>query len=76
MPILFAMEDVLDVYQRAFTDGEVLVCLDETSKQHIKETHTPLPAKPGEPKNMILNMNVTVSVTFSCYLPHVRDGGM
>ena len=27
------MEDVLEVYQRQFGDNEVLVCLDETSKQ-------------------------------------------
>jgi hypothetical protein len=44
------MEDVLEVYQRPFTDDEVLVCMDETSKQHIKETRTPLPAWPGEPE--------------------------
>ena len=28
-----AMEDVLEVYQRRYEDNEVLVCLDETSKQ-------------------------------------------
>ncbi len=44
------MEDVLEVYQRSFTDDEVLVCMDETSKQHIKETRIPLPARPGEPE--------------------------
>ena len=27
------MEDVLEVYQRPYEDNEVLVCLDETSKQ-------------------------------------------
>jgi len=42
------MEDVLEVYQRSFADDEVLVCMDETSKQHIKETRTPIPAQPGE----------------------------
>lgn len=42
------MEDVLDVYQRSFADDEVLVCMDETSKQHIKETRTPLNTQPGE----------------------------
>ena len=42
------MEDVLEVYQREFAADEVLVCMDETSKQHIKETRTPLPAQPGE----------------------------
>ena len=27
------MEDVLEVYHRQYRDNEVLVCLDETSKQ-------------------------------------------
>ena len=27
------MEDVLEVYHRSYADNEVLVCLDETSKQ-------------------------------------------
>jgi len=42
------MEDVLDVYQRSFGNDEVLVCMDETSKQHIKETRVPVPVQPGE----------------------------
>ena len=41
------MEDVLEVYHRQFGDNEVLVCLDETSKQQVKETRTPLPPRPG-----------------------------
>ena len=32
------MEDVLEVYHRPYPDNEVLVCLDETSKQLVKET--------------------------------------
>lgn len=43
-----AMEDVLGVYQRSYAENEVLVCMDETSKQPVKETRTPLPARPGE----------------------------
>ena len=42
-----AMEDVLEVYQRRYGDNEVLVCLDETSKQQVKETRLPRPARPG-----------------------------
>ena len=38
------MEDVLEVYQRRYGDNEVLVCLDETSKQQVKETRLPRPA--------------------------------
>ena len=29
------MEDVLEVYRRDFAEDEVLVCMDETSKQHV-----------------------------------------
>ena len=42
------MEDVLATYSRTFNAGEVLVCLDETSKQQTKETRTPLPPRPGQ----------------------------
>ena len=41
------LEDVLEVYQRQYADNEVLVCLDETSKQQVKETRRPRPAQPG-----------------------------
>ena len=40
------MEDLLEVYHRQFGDNEVLVCLDETSKQLVKETRQPLPPQP------------------------------
>lgn len=43
-----AMEDVLDVYQREYSEEEVLVCMDETSKQHTKETREPLSTQPGK----------------------------
>lgn len=41
------MEDVLEVYQRPHNPQRPLVCLDETSKQMIKEVRTPIPAAPG-----------------------------
>ena len=40
------MEDVLEVCHRQFGDNEMLVCLDETSKQLVKETRQPLPPQP------------------------------
>jgi uncharacterized small protein (DUF1192 family) len=43
------MEDVLDVYHRPRDLACPLVCLDETSKQLIKETRVPIPARPGRP---------------------------
>ena len=44
-----AMEDVLEVYQRPHDPTRPVVCLDETSKQLIKETRMPVAAKPGQP---------------------------
>ena len=44
-----AMEDVLEVYTRPHDPSRPLVCLDETSKQLIAETRTPLPMLPGKP---------------------------
>src|SRR5689334_22060470 len=44
-----AMEDVLEVYNRPHDPAQPLVCLDETSKQLVAETRTPLPARRGRP---------------------------
>lgn len=44
------MEDVLEVYQRSYGPEEVLVCMDETSKQQAKETRKTLPTLPNEPQ--------------------------
>jgi hypothetical protein len=44
-----AMEDVLEVYTRPRDPDRPLVCLDETSKQLIRETRTPVPMKCGRP---------------------------
>lgn len=42
------MEDVLDLYTLPYDPRYPQVCFDETSKQLIGESRTPLPAKPGE----------------------------
>jgi len=44
------MEDVLDVYTQPHDPETPLVCLDETSKQLVAETRTPIPMKPGRPQ--------------------------
>lgn len=44
------MEEVLDVYELPYDAEQPVVCFDETSKQLIAETRTPLPAKPGQPE--------------------------
>ena len=43
------MEDVLVVYCRPRDLKMPLVCLDEATKQLLKETRVPLPMKPGQP---------------------------
>jgi hypothetical protein len=45
-----ALENVLDVYQRAYDPEVPVVCMDETSKQLVAETRRPLPPLPGEPE--------------------------
>ncbi len=42
------MEDVLDIYARELPEDEMLICMDESNKQHIEETKTPIPLKIGE----------------------------
>ena len=44
-----AMEDVLEVYTRPHDPQRPLVCLDESSKQLIRETRVPTAMKPGQP---------------------------
>jgi DDE superfamily endonuclease len=43
------MEEVLEVYHRPHDPACPLVCLDETSKQLIKETRVPIAMRPGRP---------------------------
>lgn len=41
------MEDVLDVYHLPYDETRPVVCMDETSKQLLDHTRTPIPARPG-----------------------------
>jgi hypothetical protein len=43
------MEMVLDVYKRPYDARYPVVCMDESPKQLISETKTPIPASPGQP---------------------------
>jgi hypothetical protein len=43
------MEMVLDVYKRPYDARYPVVCMDESPKQLIAETKTPIPAAPGRP---------------------------
>jgi len=42
------MEEVLDIYKKPYDSKYPVVCMDESSKQLIKEVRQPLPMKPGE----------------------------
>jgi DDE superfamily endonuclease len=41
------MEDILDVYKRAYDVKRPVICMDEMTKQLVKETRKCLPIKPG-----------------------------
>jgi hypothetical protein len=43
------MEDVLEVYHRPYDPRRPQVCLDETNRQLVRETRTPIPAAAGRP---------------------------
>lgn len=42
------MEDVLSVYKRPYNKKRPVVCMDELSKQTVKEVRKPISAKPGQ----------------------------
>lgn len=42
------MEEILDIYQRPKDEKNPWVCFDESCKQLVKETSTPLPLSPGQ----------------------------
>ena len=44
------MENVLDVYQQPHDPLRPLICMDESSKQQVKEVRIPIPMKPGQPE--------------------------
>lgn len=43
------MEMVLDVYKRPYDQQFPVVCMDESPRQLVGETRTPIPAEPGRP---------------------------
>jgi hypothetical protein len=41
------MEAVLEVYQTAYNPERPVICLDEVTKQLVKETQIPITTEPG-----------------------------
>jgi hypothetical protein len=44
------MESVLEVYQTAYNPKIPVICIDEATKQLVKETLVPIPAERGQPE--------------------------
>ena len=44
------MENVLGIYHRPYDPDYPVVCMDESSKQMLKEVRQPIPACPGRPE--------------------------
>jgi hypothetical protein len=47
--VVWAMEDLLEVYTRPYDPRRPQVCLDETSQPLVAETREPIPATPDHP---------------------------
>jgi DDE superfamily endonuclease len=47
---VWRMEEVIEVYQRPYDPDFPVICLDETSKQLVKEAILPIPPQPGQPE--------------------------
>jgi len=44
------MEDILTLYKHGYDETYPVVCMDESSKQHLRETRKKLPMEPGKPE--------------------------
>ncbi len=42
------MEEVLDLYEKPYDSHHPLICMDETSKQLVRDAQPALPAQPGQ----------------------------
>ncbi|MEM7347654.1 MAG: IS630 family transposase [Chloroflexota bacterium] len=49
---VWRMETLLEVYQRPYDWRKPLICLDEATKQLVKETIMPIPAQVGQPERV------------------------
>jgi hypothetical protein len=49
---VWRMETVLDVYQTAYDPDVPVICIDEATKQLVKETVVPIPAESGQPERI------------------------
>lgn len=62
------MEDILAVYQRPYNPKRPVVCMDESSKQLIRETRIPIAPQPGQVERFDTEYerNGTCNIFLSC----------
>ena len=46
------MEDVVELYEQPYDPTRPVICMDETNKQLVGETRTPIAAGPGRPRRI------------------------
>lgn len=49
---VWRMEAVLEIYQSSYNPAFPVVCIDESTKQLVKETVIPMPAQSGQPERI------------------------
>ena len=69
------MEDILTLYKQDYDKKYPVVCMDESSKQHLKDVRKALPVEQENPSDSILNMNVTEPVIYLFFSSHCAVGG-
>lgn len=70
------MEDILAVYRRPCDPEQPLVCMDETSKQLIKETRSTVVAQPGIPERYDYEYERNGVCNRSCFTNRLVASGM
>ena len=68
------MEDILDIYKRPYSPTHPVVCFDETNKQLVKETKTPLPAEPETSCKSVLTVNMKNKFHSRKFASTVKNG--
>ena len=68
------MEDVLEVYTRPYDPLRPVVCMDETSKQLLRDGRQPLPMEPGKAEREDYAYERGGWRTYSCLWSRSRAG--
>jgi DDE superfamily endonuclease len=66
------MEDVLDLYASTHSDDEPLVCMDEASKQLLKDVTAPIPLASGRPVREDYHYDRRGTQSIFCFFDPIR----